>query len=215
MIILRIIINNWPPIIIDDNWAENQHIRMISEGKTFKNLDYSRVLTISVCMCVLVRMLEAVEKVWNNMLHNWINHQMLLWCVSLQVRLTTGTFRWWSCPSWTVFTPDLRTSRSLSQKTSLPDCSVSTATRPSGGCLSSSSTWSVLRPGWRRRSKRPVSNWALNTPSLGGCFSRLICLLTFISICLRVCVCVYLCPWRMRLGGCFADKTLRDKDGTR
>lgn len=28
-------------------------------------------------------------------------------------------------------------------------------------------------------------------------------------------VCVYLRPWRMRLGGCFADKTLRDKDGTR
>ncbi len=29
---IQIIINNWAPIITDNNWAPNQHIRMIYEG---------------------------------------------------------------------------------------------------------------------------------------------------------------------------------------
>ncbi len=32
LIIIRIIINNWAPVITDYNWVPNQHIRMISEG---------------------------------------------------------------------------------------------------------------------------------------------------------------------------------------
>ncbi len=32
LIVVRTIINNWAPEIIDNNWAANQHIRMISEG---------------------------------------------------------------------------------------------------------------------------------------------------------------------------------------
>lgn len=61
--------------------------------------------------------------------------------------------------------------------------------------------------------KHPIIGSVYLSSSLSLSDNHFICLLTFLSIC--VCVCVfYLCPWQTRLGGCYADKTLRDKDDT-
>lgn len=88
-----------------------------------------------------------------------------------QGKTMIGTCRWWSCPSWTVFTPDPPTCLWPSLRIWLHGFRGCTEIPPSGGCLSSSSTWCVLSRGSRKRCRRLASNWASNTPSLGQCLS--------------------------------------------